>query len=453
MENSPSFRFELTGLTWVRGLLLSRWPQFTIRAAALAGFVLVILAGFLGSPVGSQNFAIMLVWIGWWTLLKLFFLPFGGRSWCSVCPIPMPGEWLQQGWLVKPGGRGLNLGWRWPRRLRNTWLQSAGFAGIGLFSAVTLTTPAVTAWVFLGLTAAALIVSLVFEQRSFCRYLCPMGGFIGTYSVMAPLELRPQPDSLIRYEAAREWPRGCPWINNPGALKTNTNCGLCLECLRVPSGEQMTLNLRPYDAELSLSNSFRLDEAFLSLVLLSSVLTYTAIFQGPWGWIKHAAFEVGSPAWWGFTAAFLTGSFGILPGLLAGAAALSRRLAGTAEALRQSFSRFSRALLPLGMLSWTAFTVSFALGKLAYLWPVLSDPFGWGWNLFGTADMAWQPYLTAAAPVIEALLLGIGLFWSVKSIRRSGEQLDLPRERPLATLPVQIFALAVSLTMLWLLIG
>jgi len=453
MENTQILRIDLTHRPRLRGLLRSRWPQFALRAIGLAGLVLVILTGWFGSPVGSQNFAIMLVWIGWWTALKLVLLPFGGRSWCSICPIPMPGDWLQQGWLVRPGGKGLNRGRRWPRRLRNTWLQAAGFAAIGLFSAVTLTTPVVTAWVFFGLIAAALVVSLVFEQRSFCRYLCPMGGFIGTYAVLAPIELRPQPDSAARYQAARDWPRGCPWINNPAALKANTNCGLCLECLRTPSGDTMSLNLRPFDLELSQPNPFRLDEAFLSLILLSSVLVYTAVFQGPWGWLKQAAFSVGSPSWWSFAAGFLLVCFGLRPGLLAAASEAARRLAGLTASLRVVFSRFSRALLPLGMLAWIAFTVSFSFGKLAYLWPVLSDPFGWGWNLFGTAGIGWQPYLTALTPALESLLVGVGLVWSLKSIRRTGTQLGIPDGKSLAVVPVQTFALAVALGMLWLLIG
>jgi hypothetical protein len=65
----------------------------------LAGFVFTILVGLFGSPVGSHNFAIIFVWLAWWTALKLVFIPLGGRSWCSVCPLPMPG-WLQRGGLV-----------------------------------------------------------------------------------------------------------------------------------------------------------------------------------------------------------------------------------------------------------------------------------------------------------------------------------------------------------------
>ena len=458
MEKATSFRNNLTHHAWVRRLLISRWPQFILRAVTLAGFVLVLLTGFIGSPVGSRNFAVMFVWIGWWSALKLIMLPFGGRAWCSICPIPMPGEWLQQGWLVKPGGKKFNLGIRWPRRMRNTWLQSAGFAAIGLFSALTLTTPVVTAWIFAGLIVVALVVSVVFEQRSFCRYLCPMGGFIGLYSTLAPLELRPQLAQAgqvqsARATAAREWPRGCPWINNPAALKGNANCGLCLECLRTDDGENMTLNVRPFDAELSQPGPFRLDEAFLSLGLLGSVMIYSAVFQGPWGVLKNAALNAGSLAWWGFAAFFLLASFALLPALLAGASALVRQAGSTTQPLRLVFTRFSRALLPLGLMSWIAFTVSFAFGKLAYLWPVLSDPFGWGWNLFGTASLEWQPYLLSATPVIEALLLVTGLIWSGKAVLNTAEQLGIPGERRWVTVPVLLFALAGTLSMLWLLIG
>ncbi len=455
MEKTASFRYDLTRHLWIRRLLQSRWPQFVLRAVTLAGFVLVLLTGFLGSPIGSRNFAVMFVWIAWWSALKLFMLPFGGRAWCSICPIPMPGEWLQQGWLVKPGGKMFGLGLRWPRQLRGTWLQTAGFAAIGLFSAWTLTTPIVTAWIFAGLIIVAVVVSAVFEQRAFCRYLCPMGGFIGLYSELAPLELRPQRNLTTEAKtlAAKQWPRGCPWINNPAALKSNANCGLCLECLRTETGDQMQLNVRSFDAEVSQPGTFRLDEAFLSLGLLGSVMIYSAIFQGPWGEIKNAALNVGTPAWWSFAAIFLLTSFALLPGLLAGATSLTRTFGRAAQPLKLMFTRYSRALLPLGLLSWIAFTISFAFAKMAYLWPVISDPFGWGWNLFGTAGVEWQPYLVSATPVIEVLLLAAGLFWSSKTIITTSEQLGIPAQRRWAAIPLILFALAVTLTMLWLLIG
>lgn len=452
-------RFDLTGLPGVRALLRSRWLQFSLRALTLAGFILVILTGLFGSPVGSHNFAILFVWIGWWTALKLFFLPLGGRSWCSICPIPMPGEWLQQGWLVSPGGKGLGLNRRWPRALRGVWLQAGGFAAIGLFSALTLTTPAVTAWVFLGLIAVATVIALIFERRAFCRYLCPMGGFIGLYATLAPLELRPGRREICAAHAEKtcfsgcERGAGCPWLNYPAALQANANCGLCFECLRTCPQGTMVLNLRSVDAELKQPGRFGLDEAYLSVVLIGSVLAFTAVFQGAWGWLKTAAYQVGSGDWWLFALGFSLLILVLLPGALAALAAWTRRLSGASWSLRQMFARLSRALLPLGFLGWVAFTISFAFAKLAYLWPVLSDPFGWGWDLFGTAGVEWQPYLLQAAPVIESGLLAAGFLWSALAAARTLRQGKAAPVGVRVALPVWGYSLALTLAMLWLLIG
>ncbi|MHB8089851.1 MAG: hypothetical protein ACYDH2_16550, partial [Anaerolineaceae bacterium] len=92
----------------------------------------------------QSQFRNHLVWIAWWTALKLFFIPFGGRSWCSICPIPMPGEWIQNGGILQPRGINFGLGKRWPKFLRGGWLQAGGFLMVGLFGAVTLTSPSVT---------------------------------------------------------------------------------------------------------------------------------------------------------------------------------------------------------------------------------------------------------------------------------------------------------------------
>ena len=160
----------------------SRWPLFIARAVTLAGFVLTILAGLFGSVVGSHNFAIIFVWIAWWTLLKLVFIPLGGRSWCAVCPIPMPGEWLAQGGIFPARQKKFGLGLRWPRkigplRLDGAWLQAGGFLIVGLFSAVTLTTPRLTGWVLLGILILATGLALVFEGRDRAQ-LASRGAFL-----------------------------------------------------------------------------------------------------------------------------------------------------------------------------------------------------------------------------------------------------------------------------------
>ena len=191
-------RLELTRIPLVKRILASRWLQWSLIAITLPVFLLAILTGFFGTPAGSRNFGIVFVWIVWWALLILVMLPFAGRLWCAVCPIPAPGEWLQRRALVQPraGGRLYTLGWKWHRRLDNIWLQNAAFLAVALFSVVILTTPFVSALVLTLFALVALGTSLLFERRTFCRYLCPVGGFIGLYSQVAPIEVRVKDHAL-----------------------------------------------------------------------------------------------------------------------------------------------------------------------------------------------------------------------------------------------------------------
>ncbi|MCJ7512300.1 MAG: hypothetical protein MUO23_04950, partial [Anaerolineales bacterium] len=76
---------DLTRFPFVRSLLIARGPQLAVQLAAVAGLLLVIVAGLLGTPVGSRNPATVLVWIAWWAALMIVAVPFFGRLWCGVC--------------------------------------------------------------------------------------------------------------------------------------------------------------------------------------------------------------------------------------------------------------------------------------------------------------------------------------------------------------------------------
>lgn len=467
MDGPLKHRLDLTHAPLVGVLLRSRWPQFAARAITLAGFLFTILAGFFGSPVGSHNFAILFVWIAWWTALKVFFIPLGGRSWCSICPIPAAGEWMQQGWILRPSetsvasgasGKGFGLQKRWPKLLRNSWIQAGSFLAIGLFSAVTLTTPAVTAWVFLGLILTAAAVSLIFERRSFCQYVCPMGGFIGWYARVAPVELRVKDRAVCAahtdktcYTGCAEG-AGCPWGTLPTALQANNACGLCMECLHTCPKDNVIFNLRPFGGDLNATAPRKWDDAWLGMILLGCVLAFSAVFQGTWGALKTVAFQVFSPGWFVYAGLFLLAILGVLPGLFAASVWAGQRLSGSNLSLRKAFVAQVYALIPLGFCAWLGFTLSFSLAKFAYVWPVLSDPFGWGWNLFGTAGMPWAPYLPGLTPMLVVLVLTGGLAWTGKSvIRTARETLPAPAALRMAA-PLMLFSFAFVLLELWILI-
>jgi hypothetical protein len=439
-------RLDLTRYSWGQFLLRNRWPQFLLRAITLAGFVFTILAGLFGSVVGSHNFAIIFVWIAWWTALKLFFIPFGGRSWCSICPIPMPGEWLQRGGILQPQGKGLGLGRRWPKLLRGSWLQAAGFLLVGLFGAVTLTSARVTAVILIGIILLALMLSLIYERRAFCNYLCPIGGFTGLYAQAGPVEVRVKDREVCASHSEKTCYAACPWGQYPLVLKSSANCGLCMECLRVCPKDNISVNLRPWGSDFGPRTKHRLDETFLGLVMLSSALIDSAIFLGPWGKLKTAAYTIGSEAWWIFTGAFLLVALGILPGLYTFAVWVGQKLSGDDTPLGKLMAHQGQVLVPLGLIAWIAFTISFAFVKISYVLPVVSDPLGWGWNLIGASGSAWVGQSTYISLLLQVTLLASGLLWSSRVARRIAGSIK-------QAAPMIFFSSIFTLSMLWLLIG
>ena len=272
-------KYNLLQHSWIKTIATNRWPLLIARAIALGGFLFAILAGIFGTPVGNRNFAIVAVWIAWWAALMLVIVPFLGRSWCAVCPIPMPGEWLQNGAMLGPlNNTNPKKYRRFPKIFRNIWLQNIAFTLLALFSAVILTRPSVTAWVLLGMILLAAGLSLVYERRAFCRHLCPVGGFIGLYSQLAPVELRVIDTQVCKSHTVKscyqgsENGYGCPWNIFPGGMKINTNCGLCMECLRTCDYDNIALNLRAFGADTQTQTKVKLDEAYKAFIMLVTVL-------------------------------------------------------------------------------------------------------------------------------------------------------------------------------------
>jgi hypothetical protein len=441
-------KIELTRNLFLKNALKSRYPQLAVFIVMLIGYIFAILAGLIGTPVGSHNFSIVFVWIAWWAILILVAVPFFGRGWCAVCPIPLPGEWLQRGAVLAPADKKpkwLNL--RVPKMFRNMWLQNISFLLLALFSSVLLTTPNITGIVLAAMLFAAIGLSTVFERRAFCRYLCPVGGFIGIYSQTAPIELRIKDKQICAnckdkpcYNGSSAG-YGCPWDVFPGGLTKNTYCGLCMECIRTCPYDNIAVNLRPFSADLA-KPSTRMDEAFKAFIMLGSSMIYAGVLLGPWGALKDAAYNVGSSAWALYAIVFLAFIFGILPGTFV-LGILDRK---NNIPLKQRFASLSTVLIPLGLMFWVAFSLSFVLTNASYILAALSDPLGLGWNLFGTAGAAWQPMLTTLLAPAQTLALVGGLIWSTRTAQK------VAREVKASSIPVILYCFILTGIMLWLLL-
>jgi plastocyanin/ferredoxin len=475
---NPGRRIELTRIPLLKRLLQWRGFQPVLMLVTLFGFVLAVMTGLFGTPVGSKNFAIIFVWIVWWALLKIVLVPLTGRLWCTMCPIPAPGEWLQRrGILVKRGNKPLSLARKWPRKLDNVWLQNVGLLAVTTFSPVILTLPSVTGIVLLTFIVMAVVLSLVFERRVFCRYFCPVGGFVGLYSLVSPLELRVKDPEVCRNHREKECylgsaeGYGCPWMIKPWRLQRNAYCGLCTECLKTCPKDNVAVNLRPFGSDLFVKAGRGLDEAYNALIMLTCALLYSAIFLGPWGWLKDWAGVASISGRALYAGVFLAINLLAVPGLFLLATALAKGMARMRGVpLKQLFIDYSYALVPMGLSLWIAFSFSFLFVSGSYALSVISDPFGWGWDLFGTRSYPWTPVLIELVPYLQVATLIAGLVFSIYVAYRIGRQhsadespatcgepfgyaQNRPRQTVQGLIPIAAFLTVVTIAFLRLYLG
>ena len=266
-------------------------------------FVLVNLWLWLGPQDRAHNGGLNLFWAWWWPLI-LFTYPVVGRLWCSFCPFMVWGEISQR--LARA------LGWqpaRWPRGDTDAWaapLLAAGFAAILLWEAVgnLETTAWLSSCLLLLITAGAVVGSLRFEKRFWCRYLCPVGGMNGLFAKLAISELRAQigtcSGSCSSFACFKGGPAegegyataGCPVGTHPAHLSDNRNCVLCLTCAQACPHRSVTLRLRPPAADLQRSMDPPAGEAGLILVLAGGLCLHH--WERLLGWLPAAVAALGA---------------------------------------------------------------------------------------------------------------------------------------------------------------
>lgn len=458
------WRFELTRYPIVRKIVKSRWLMpFLPIVFNLFVFAIILFAGVVGgvSP-GNYNFGIMFVWILWWVLLMMIMVPFFSRIWCGVCPLPMFGEWLQRLKLIGVSKKLYGLNKRWPKSLRNMWLVNFLFMGT-TFTTAFITTRPIGTFILLGVVIILgnIVISLIYQKRTFCLYLCPVGGFQGLFSNLSTLEIRAKDREICKRHTPKECfvgsekGYGCPWMELPFRMNRNTYCGLCFECFKSCSKDNMAINLRPPGVDLLVDERRGLDEAWKGFIMIGCAIAFYVIMQGPWGILRDWANAKTSLGYLKYIFSHSVFTLLLLPAFYGIFVYLSRCLSRTKEiSYRKTFVNYSYCLVPLGLMAWIAFSFGILLPNGSYLIAVVSDPFAWGWNLFGTADFPWTPFLTGAMPYLQIFSFLFGLVLSIDIGVKLSQQMFLDKRQAMRSfVPIVGFLLLLTLSFIWLFTG
>jgi transcriptional regulator with AAA-type ATPase domain/NAD-dependent dihydropyrimidine dehydrogenase PreA subunit len=268
----------------LRQFLNSDWYPDRINYGFTAWvFPIVVAILFLAPQDRQHNFALNLFWAWWWPLILLLF-PIIGRLWCAFCPFMIYGEIVQK-LSLKFFPRTLK---KWPREIAEQW---GGWFLFGLFVLIFLweelwnleNTAYLSSWLLLLITGGAVLFSLIFERRFWCRYLCPIGGMNGLFAKLSIVELRAQQGTCAAecttYHCYKggvgfgegQTTNGCPIYSHPAQLTDNKDCVLCMTCLKACPHRSVELNLRPPGIELWTTHVPHGYEVALLLLLLGGI--------------------------------------------------------------------------------------------------------------------------------------------------------------------------------------
>lgn len=458
---AASWSFDLLEVPLMRRALRWRPFRFIVQGSVAAVFIVLIVAGLFGRQEGGKNVATVITWTYWWTLLVVVVLLFG-KAWCYVCPWDGIASWLERRalWRVRPG---LSAGLRWPRPLRNlypavllflalTWLE----LGYGV-----TTRPELTAWLALAMFFLAFTGALLFERRGFCRYGCLIGRVSGLYSLVASMEIRARDRHVCASSCrTRDCYNGnahgypCPTFQFLGGMRKNTYCIACGECIQTCPYDNVALRLRPFGADLRDVAPVRFDEAAMVIAMLAMSTFHGLTMTPHWHRIVEG---IQSALALPFLAAFTLGMFSFLAAICcvyAGLVWVSHVLAGSdGIGFRELAVRNAYAFLPIALFYHLAHNATHFAVEGGSLAPVVSDPFGWGWNLFGTAGAAVAPLLSMQTTwLLTVALVLIGHVWSLAVGHRTAHRMFTARGAALRSeVPLLVAMIAYSIMSLWIL--
>lgn len=242
--SDPSPGLDLLRNPRLARLVRNRKFQFFLILPNQIVFWTVIFVGFFGTAIPGLNFGTAITWYVWFCLVFVLMVVVG-RGWCAMCPFGGLAEWIQRRTLWQRTQKTLSLGRKFPEPLARlgfllpvasflvlTWIEEFfNIAGPG--------TPMATSLMVIGIVISALAFFLVFERRTFCRYVCPLTSLIGTVGSMGSVAgFRTREREVCLTCKTKDCMRGgeegfgCPWYTWPGSSDSNLYCGLCSECYK-----------------------------------------------------------------------------------------------------------------------------------------------------------------------------------------------------------------------------
>ena len=377
-------RYNLLRMPVLGRALTSRWLTGPVQTLSVLLTGYVILGGLIGTERAALNPAPAAVYVAFWVGLS-FFTALFGNLWALVNPWKIA-------WSAAEGiGRALAPGRR-QRRHRpyparwGPWPAVLVFVGFAVLETVAADAagPRALGWILLGYTVYNFVGMYRYGRDVWLRNA---EGFTVVYGFMARFAI-----TEVRAPVAEC--RGCSTGGRCSAGETD--CVDCYECYAAAAPAQREFNLRPPCVGLNRLGAVTVT-VVCHVILLLATVSFDGLSATPEWVIFSTQFLLQFPRYGGYLANLLGALglpvvFGVLywATCLLMATAAGRRNENHPDGDRPDAGRlalaFTFSLLPIALAYHYAHFLGFLFINGQRFIVLASDPFGWGWDLFGTAD-------------------------------------------------------------------
>jgi len=344
----------------INKIFKNRYFLFVVQFFTLSVFIALIYGAIgittkdpdFAKILRNTNIANLIVWSYWWPLIIVTAILFG-RYWCSVCPMEMITSFF--------GNIGLR---RKPNKLlKSGWVITLFYAVILIIGIHTLAIhriPQYMAIYMILLFGIAVISGLIWEKRTFCTYICPIGHLLGLYSMLSFKKLRvinpsvcescESKDCISKENHYKFTGRSCTSELYPAKMKDNRSCLLCGQCFKSCTKDNIAIQTRSFAADIFKNikltwaelSFFMMVSGFVIYEVLSEWKVSKAIIMKTPNWINHSLNITGSLH--GTIKAITL--FIIIPAVFFMTLALLKKLLAK-ETILNSFTQLVMAMLPI----------------------------------------------------------------------------------------------------------
>jgi transcriptional regulator with AAA-type ATPase domain len=329
---------------------------------AMAGFTIYGGLQPQGHPLQEfgNNAGMVITWLIWFPILPITAFLFG-RVWCGMCPIAGIGELAAK---VKRFSLPV------PKFIKQMdfWLIIVSFLLIDYLEVYfgVPDKPWATGMLLVIIIGLSVAFTVLYERKTFCRYLCPLAGMLGAYSTLGVLEVRgnkkvcqTQCGTMSCYKGT-ERAAGCPMFSYPASLETNTRCMMCLNCVKSCENRGVQINLRPPLQELWHQSLPLFSLSFFGVMLVGMMANKQ--FPNLTAWLAKEQ----SLGWTESTSHPVLFAFFIVATILPFTLAASLSAAASQEKTSENMARYGIGFIPLAFSGHMAHVAHEWLGDGVY---------------------------------------------------------------------------------------